>query len=131
MALDVFPIQPNSGVLVLPTMTQPARAHPCHEGVVGTGGRVVGVQCRPVGRDVASGVLQVFDADRNSGEGARVAALGDAGVDGLGIVERPVPISGDEGVVDRVQPLDPGEGGLGQLPGADLLRPHRPGELGH
>ena len=24
MALDVFPIQPNSGVLVLPRMTQPA-----------------------------------------------------------------------------------------------------------
>ena len=62
--------------------------------------------------------------------GPGVAAVGDLGVDGVGLVEGPVPIQGDEGVVGRVEPLDPGESGLGQLPGADLFGPDRTGQVG-
>ena len=110
MALVVFPIQPNSGVLVLPTTMQPAALSRATDGAVGRGRWVVLVQGRSVGRRVADRILEILDADRDAGEGSGVGAACDAVVEGGGVGEGPLPIHGYEGVVGRVVSLDPIQG---------------------
>ncbi len=125
MALVVLPIQPNSGVLVLPTTTQPAARKRATKGSSDGGGRVVGVQRGAVGRDVPDRVLQILHAERDAGQRPGVVPGRDALVERIGLHEGALAVDRDEGVVGRIEPLDPRQRHLGQLTRADLLGPHR------
>ena len=81
-------------------------------------------------RDVPGRVLEVLHAEWDAGKGAGVLSLGSLVVEGIGVGQGAVAVDGDEGVVGGVERLDLGEGGLGELAGADVLGPDGAGECG-
>ena len=99
--LSVSAFHPNSGVLVLPTTTQPGRlaAGPPGPSRPRAGPSVAGD--RPVRRDVALGVLEVLHGQGDAGQRARVAPGGHRLVDGRRRRHGPVGVDGHEGVDDR------------------------------
>ncbi len=85
MALVVLPIQPNSGVLVLPTGIHPAARSLATKGLSVVAGGIVLVEGGSEGGGVAGEILEVLDGEGDAGEWPGVGAGGDAVVEGFGV----------------------------------------------
>ena len=127
--LKVCDPAPNSGTLLLPTMTAPAGAHALHHQVV-----VVGDGAAEDGRAAGGGqpghVDQVLDRDRQPGERTRFGARREFRVDRCRRRRGTLGIQGADGVDPWVEALDLRQVCCQQLAGAQVPRPHQ-GRLLH
>ncbi len=105
-------------------------AEACDQERVRGGGGSVGEEHRAEGGAKAGRILEVFDGQRQAGEGTRVDARGHHLVNRPSLLERVSLVDRDEGVEGAVVAIDDAQGVGGQLHRTDLTGSDLAGERG-
>ena len=114
---------PNSGRFVIPTTTKPGLAQPPHQ-VGGVIGPLAGEEARAAVELPALDRRVALDRDRHARE-----RRGVAGLDGVGLGQRPLAVDLDERVERRVERLDAPQRGLDDLTRGRVAGAHERGGL--